>query len=251
MLPVPARLTGGSWSFFLDVDGTLLDIADAPDLVHVDERLPGLLAALRRASDGAVALVSGRSIADLDRLFAPLALAVAGLHGAERRDASGRVHYQAADPRLQQTATRLAAWSEAHPGTLVEDKGGAIAVHYRMAPGSAPEARTAIETALAALGGDYVLQEGKCVFEIKPAGANKAQAIERFMVEPPFAGRRPVFVGDDVTDEDGFRAVRRMGGVAVVVGGRPGTAAQFALADVAAVQEWLAQWLASRAGGHA
>ena len=243
MLSVPARLTGDSWAFFLDVDGTLLDIADAPDLVRVDERLPGLLEAVRRASGGALALVSGRSIADLDQLFAPLKFSAAGLHGAQRRDPSGRMHQEAADPRLAEVVAGLEEWCAARPGTLLEDKGGAVALHYRMAPASAADARLAVEAAIGRLGDDYVLQEGKCVLEIKPAGANKAHAIERFMAVPPFSGRRPVFIGDDVTDEDGFAAVRRIGGVAVAVGRRALTSAEFALADVTAVQEWLAQWL--------
>lgn len=239
MLPVPASLTGASWAVFLDVDGTLLDIADAPDRVHVHPRVLELLGALRTVTDGAVALVSGRSIADLDGLFEPLALTAAGLHGAERRDASGRLHVHAPDPRLGEVLATLSRWSQAHPGTLVEDKGGALALHYRLAPDHEAAARAVVDRVLDVLGTDFMLQHGKCVLEIKPSGVSKATAIREFMQEPPFAGRRPVFVGDDVTDEDGFEYVRRQGGVAVTVGERPSEHAGWRLPDVTAVLEWL------------
>lgn len=241
MLPVPARLTGDSWAIFLDVDGTLVDIADAPDLVHVDEQLPRLLDAVRRSCGGALALVSGRSLAALDSLFEPVQFPAAGLHGAERRDARGRLHLRPRDPALDEVVARLAAWCAVHPGTLVEDKGGALAVHFRMAPAHAGAAHEKVAAALEALGADYALQAGKCVLEIKPRGASKARAIDEFMAEQPFAGRRPVFVGDDLTDEDGFRAVREHGGLAVAVGELPDTSAEFRLADVPAVQRWLGE----------
>jgi trehalose 6-phosphate phosphatase len=239
MLPVPARLTGASWAVFLDVDGTLLDIADAPDRVHVHPRVLELLGALRATTSGAVALVSGRSIADLDGLFEPLELTAAGLHGAERRDASGRLHLHAADPRLDDVRATLLLWSEAHPGTLLEDKGGALALHFRRAPEAEHAARAVVGQVLEGLGRDFVLQRGKCVLEIKPSGVSKATAIREFMEEPPFIGRRPVFVGDDVTDEDGFEYVRRQDGMAVTVGERPSEHADWRLPDVAAVLEWL------------
>jgi trehalose 6-phosphate phosphatase len=242
MLPVPAPLTGDSWALFLDVDGTLLDIADAPDLVHVDRALLDLLGSAQRAAGGALALVSGRSIAGLDSLFAPLVLPVAGLHGAERRDAAGHVYRRRRDPALAAAARELHAWCESRPGTLLEDKHGSIALHYRLAPADAPRVREAARAALERLGEGYVLLEGKCVVELRPSGTSKAHAIEAFMAEPPFAGRRPVFVGDDVTDEDGFRWVAQAGGIAVIVGGCGPTSAAFRLADVAAVKDWLAGW---------
>lgn len=248
MLRVPARLTGDSWAFFLDVDGTLIDIADAPDLVHVDERLPRLLEEVRCASGGALALVSGRSLADLDRLFAPMRFPAAGLHGAERRDARGRLHVRPRAPALDAVAARLAAWCSSRPGTLLEDKGGAVALHYRMAPRQANAARVEVEAALGTLGTCYVLQAGKCVLEIKPRGASKSRAIDEFMAEEPFAGRRPVFVGDDLTDEDGFRAAREHGGLAIVVGEIADTGAQYRLADAVAVQRWLGDWLGDMEG---
>jgi trehalose 6-phosphate phosphatase len=243
MLPAPAPLTGDSWALFLDVDGTLLDIADAPDLVHVDDTLLELLGSVHRASGGALALVSGRSISGLDGLFSPLELPVAGLHGAERRDAAGRVYRRVRDPVLGELAGELRDWCKAHPGTLLEDKQGSLALHYRLAPAEETAARAAARAAVARLGEGYVLQEGKCVVELRPSGTSKAHAIEAFMAETPFAGRRPVFVGDDVTDEDGFGWVRKAGGVAVKVDGAGPTAAEFRLAGVAAVKDWLADSL--------
>jgi len=249
MLPVPAPLTGSSWALFLDVDGTLLDIADAPDLVRVEDALLDLLGSLQRASGGALALVSGRSIAGLDDLFAPLELPAAGLHGAERRDAAGRVYRRPRDPRLGSVAHDLRAWCESHPGTLLEDKHGSVALHYRLAPAEQAAVREAAYAALSRLGDGYVVLEGKCVVELRPSGTSKAHAIEAFMREPPFDGRRPVFVGDDVTDEDGFRWVRQARGVAVVVGGDGPTAAEFRLSDVPAVRQWLAGWARERQEG--
>lgn len=246
MLPVPARPTGASWAFFLDVDGTLLDIAEAPDRVHVHPRVLEVLDALRAVTGGAVALVSGRAIRDLDALFEPLELPVAGLHGAQRRDAEGRLHLHPPDPRLGDVRNSLLRWSKTHPGTLVEDKEGAIALHFRQAPEAEQAARRRVGDVLEDLEGDFVLQEGKCVLEIKPSGVSKATAIREFMAEPPFAGRQPVFLGDDVTDEDGFELVRQLGGLAVAVGERESEHAQWRLPDVASVLDWLGRYTTSR-----
>ncbi len=239
MLPLPAVPAGDSWAVFLDVDGTLLDIADAPHRVVVNDRILRLLRSLLRRHDGAVALVSGRSVADLDRLFEPEILPAAGLHGAERRDARGVLHRHIPNGRLDALRGALAAFEAEHPGTLVEDKGAALALHYRLAPGAASAARRCLEAEVGRMGGDFVLQEGKCVLEIKPAGVTKATAIAEFMREEPFAGRGPVFLGDDLTDEDGFGLVKSMGGLAIAVGERPGTRADFGLPDVGAVLGWL------------
>jgi len=239
MLPVPAPLTGDFWAFLLDVDGTLLEIAAAPDLVRVHPRLLRLVDGLHRASCGALALISGRSIADLDRLFAPLVLPAAGLHGAERRDARGVVHRRPDDLRLREACREIDAWCASRPGALVEDKGGAVALHYRRSPALETAARALLQGLLGRLGSDYVLQEGKFVLELRPSGFSKATAIRQFMSEAPFAGRRPLFVGDDITDEDGFAAVLELGGLAVVVGSGEGSRATHGLPDVPAVQEWL------------
>lgn len=245
MLPRPTHDVGGAPAFFLDVDGTLLDIAEAPDRVHVPPRVVHVLSRLSDACCGAVALVSGRPIVDLDRLLSPLRLPCAGLHGAERRGARGEVRQHGMDGALDAARTELASFCDAHRGTLLEDKGAALALHYRLAPAAETAARRAVGRVLAGLGPAFVLQEGKCVLEIKPAGSSKAHAIEEFMAEAPFAGRVPVFAGDDVTDEDGFRAVNRFGGLSVRVGAGAQTAAATALAGVDEVLEWLSAWPAA------
>jgi trehalose 6-phosphate phosphatase len=210
------------WCLFLDVDGTLLEIASTPDVVHVDEALKALLLRTRRALEGAVALVSGRTIAALDELFAPQRWPVAGLHGLERRDAAGLLHEVHVPPDAAFEAARaaIAAVARATPGTLVEDKGPAIALHCRAVPEKEPELRRLMHAIADGLGDAYEVLEGKRVLELKPATATKADAIRAFLAEAPFAGRRPIFVGDDVTDLDGFAAVEQAGGLSVAVGDR-------------------------------
>jgi trehalose 6-phosphate phosphatase len=233
-LPAPSR----EWCLFLDVDGTLLELAETPAAVVVDRELKELLTRVTRALGGAVALVSGRSIEVIDRLFAPLRLPAAGLHGLERRTASGeRRGAQAIEARLDGARASLAAFVDAHPGTLLEDKGCALAVHFRTAPRFADLARGAVDAAARALSG-YHVQEGKMVFEIKPSGITKATAVEAFMCEPPFHSRRPVFVGDDLTDKDGLRSVERVGGISIAVGNR--IEGQWHLEGPAEVRRWLA-----------
>lgn len=233
---------------FLDVDGTLLDLADSPGGVRVDPPLIHLLEEFARATSGALALISGRPITDIDRLFAPLRLPAAGLHGLELRDASGRVRWigplSSDIPRLLALARE---WASSRPGLLVEDKSGTFAVHYRNAPRLGDEVHSFMEDLLLQNGGDYCLQLGKMVAEIKPKGGDKGTAIEAFMDAPPFAGRKPVFVGDDVTDEQAFPAVEALGGIAIKVG--PGaTAARWRLKDVSAVRAWLVRSIALCAG---
>jgi trehalose 6-phosphate phosphatase len=174
-----------------------------------------------RALDGALALVSGRPIATLDRLFAPRCWAAAGLHGLERRDAAGRLHgVGAPHPLLHEVRELLAAAVADAPGALLEDKGITLAVHYRAVPAREPQLRRAVQAAVEGLGEAFHVLEGDHVLEIKPAAANKAEAIRAFLSEPPFAGRRPIFVGDDVTDLDGFAAVESAGGLSIAVGDR-------------------------------
>ncbi|HEX4152539.1 MAG TPA: trehalose-phosphatase [Steroidobacteraceae bacterium] len=237
--PSPSR----EWCLFLDVDGTLLEIAETPSGVVVDPALKALLAAVARTLNGAVALVSGRSIDVLDELFAPLKLPAAGQHGAERRSATGIL--VAADPgdgsrsaQLDSARVHLKGFVDSHPGALLEDKGRTIAVHFRQAPELEESARRAVEIASAALKPRYEVQEGKMVLEIKPCGINKGSAVEQFMREAPFRGRTPVFVGDDLTDEPGLRYVERAGGVSIAVGG--GIEGQWKFDDPQRVRHWLA-----------
>jgi len=228
------------WAIFLDIDGTLLEHADTPNGVVVDDTLRALLARLSAATGGALALVSGRAVKDVDALFAPLVFAIAGQHGVERRDATGVVHrLPFPDDALRRVARRCAAFSARHPGVVFEDKGHNLALHYRRAPALEGEVRALVEQAIAALGADFEMQAGKMVFELKPSGHDKGSAIEAFMTDAPFAGRVPVFIGDDLTDEFGFVTVQRLGGHGVKVG-RGESAAQWRLADVNAVRAWLA-----------
>jgi len=232
------------WCFFLDLDGTLLDLAATPAAVRVDDELSELLTNLRRAAGGALALISGRSLRDLDRLFAPERLLAAGQHGVERRDAGGNVHRHAARRELLRTVSaRLSAYAAANPGLLFEDKGQSLALHFRRAPELAGAARDAVAAALRMLGGVYEMQIGKLVFEIKPTGYDKGSTIEDYMQEAPFGGRVPVFVGDDLTDEYGFCTVNALGGHSIKVGSGE-SQARARLADAAAVRAWLAGWIA-------
>lgn len=237
-LPPPAP----GWALFLDVDGTLIEIADRPSAVRVEPRMIGVLTALVHATDGAVALVSGRPVADLDRLFAPLVLPAAGLHGLERRDVAGRWAARAArEPAVDRFAASFADFAASHPGALVEDKGLTVALHYRLAPEAADEARALADRLAAESGGAFRVQHGKMVAELRPEGPDKGAVVAAFMAEPPFAGRLPVFVGDDVTDEAGFAEVNRRGGHSVRVGDATvPSAARWRVPSVAALADWLA-----------
>ena len=229
------------WALFLDVDGTLLEIMPRPDEVRVTVRLRRLLDAASRSLDGALALVSGRSIAALDRIFAPSSLPAAGLHGLERRDARGRVHYPSGYAERIGAARRgLLAFVQSEPGLLLEDKGATLALHFRNAPALADECRRRIGIACAAAGDDFHVQPGKMVLELKPSGQDKGTAIMDFMSEAPFKGRIPVFIGDDVTDENGFSAVNALGGISIRVGASAYSAARHIAAGVPDIHQWLA-----------
>ena len=259
-------------ALFLDVDGTLLEIAGTPEEVRVEARLHDVLDRLRRRLLGAVALVSGRPISDLDRLFELSGLPAAGLHGLERRRADGTVIRAAGDRLPDDMRRRLDAFAGAHPGVLIEDKGAALALHYRGAPsaeaaagggrgggggglshplgaggaplwggaGGGPGRPPRLVAALLAGTEDRLaLLDGKMVLEIRHRGSHKGDAVAAFMAEPPFAGRRAVFIGDDVTDEDGFDMANRMGGWSIRVGDGRETRARLRLPDVSSVIAWL------------
>jgi len=238
MTPPPPPLASLQWALFLDVDGTLIELTDSPLATRADGELKALLSDVAERLGGAVALVSGRSIEYLDGLFAPLQLAAAGLHGVERRKASGVMHGASfVDSQLDRARTALQALVAAHPGTLLEDKGRTIAVHFRMAPQAESAVLTAVQSVAAQLGSNYHIQGGNMMLEIKPRGFTKASAIKAFMQEPPFSGRQPVFVGDDLTDQEGFTAVEDQGGISIAVGDR--VRGQFRLENAAAVRGWL------------
>lgn len=236
--PLPAA--GERWALFLDIDGTLMPIVETPGDVHPDARLNRLLAGLVPSLDGAVALISGRPLGDVARLFAPLTLPAAGQHGLERRDARGGIHRHQFDRQpLERMAHAARALMISHPGLELEDKGMSLALHFRRAPQLAGLVRETLARHLPDSGSGLVMQPGKMVMEVKPAGRDKGIAVREFMAEEPFRGRRPVFVGDDVTDEFGFRVVNELGGVTVKVGDGE-TAARWCLPEVDEVRDWLA-----------
>ena len=224
---------------FLDVDGCLLDFAARPDEVTVPPGLPEALESLSARLQGALALVSGRSLQTLDALFDPLRLPAAGLHGLERRLGDGRV-VDTAEPgaELAQVHADARRLADTLPGALVEDKGAAIALHWRQAPEAAGALTGFATGALARLPG-YRLQAGDHVVELRPAQADKGDAIAAFLDEPPFFGRHPVFAGDDLTDEHGFDLVNDRGGLSVLVGARQHSSARHGLAGPADVRAWL------------
>ncbi len=235
----PPSLEAGN-ALFLDVDGTLIDFADRPDRVQLLPQVRDSIASLSQRLHGALALVSGRPLAQLDALFAPLRLPAAGLHGHQLRSTAEADQAIPADTsaflhRLHEAAEHMAA---ALPGVLVEDKGIGLALHWRNAPQAAQQVRTFAEAQLAQMPG-YRLQPGDHVVEFVPLGRDKGVAVELMMREPGFRGRVPVFVGDDLTDEFGFAAANRLGGWSVLVGARSPSAARYALKDTAAVHAWL------------
>ena len=227
-------------AFFLDVDGTLLEIRPLPGDVVADAPLRALLARLADAAASAVALVSGRRIDDLDRIFSPMALPAAGLHGAEIRFGDG-VRTHADDGAMAAARAPLRGFVELHSGLMLEDKGATLALHYRQRPDLAGAALDAAQGVAEAFG--LAVQRGKMVAELKQASHSKATAIEALLARPPFAGRRPVFVGDDLTDEIGFACVNARDGVSVRIGTAEASTARFQLGDPAALRAELAALL--------
>ncbi|MBV8032202.1 MAG: trehalose-phosphatase [Betaproteobacteria bacterium] len=231
------------WAWFLDIDGTLLDIAAIPSAVKTGPSDTRLVTGLYSECRGALALISGRSIEGIDKLFYPLRLPAAGQHGIERRDAKGRVRrHPFPEDAMRRAAEEIRAFVERHEGLLFEDKGASLAVHYRLAPQYGAAAHAILHKAAQHLGEGVEVQGGKMVVELKPSGQDKGLAIQEFMKEPPFRGRVPVFLGDDLTDEDGFHVVNRLGGHSVKIGSGV-TSARWRLRDAAAVRRWLSEAL--------
>lgn len=243
-LTVPPQLTG-NFAFFFDVDGTLAEIKPRPDQVSIPGGVLTTLTQLADINHGALALISGRSMKELDKLSHPFHFPVAGVHGAERRDINENTHLVTLPPDLVKTLQQeLEQQVSLMPGTALEEKGMAFALHYRQAPEFEARvlelARTCVrEHPLLAL------QPGKCVVEIKPEGVNKGAAISAFMQERPFAGRTPVFIGDDLTDEGGFEVVNRLQGVTIKVG-KGETQARYRLDSVGDVHLWLGKMASQR-----
>lgn len=224
-------------ALYLDFDGTLVAIAPEPSAVEVSDELRGLLDAASSRLDGALAIITGRPLGDLDRHLAPLRLAAAGEHGAELRTSpKGPSHFLAELPeRVAEAARALAARL---PGTLLELKSASLSLHYRRAPEHESAVIEGIGELTAALSG-YRMVRGKMVVELRPEGLDKGYAIQRLAAGTPFVGRRPVFVGDDTTDEDGFRRINKMGGISVRVGEFPDTCAKYRMESIGDVHAWL------------
>ncbi|ODT31442.1 MAG: trehalose-phosphatase [Kaistia sp. SCN 65-12] len=242
-LPEPPLLDfpGKELALFLDIDGTLLEHAAHPDAVSVGDGLLSLLQALEMQTDGALAFVTGRSIAAVDRLFSPLRPVAAGLYGLEHRlAANGRVEAAGEPVDIAALAEDIEAEFKG-ANVHIERKGPILALHTRAAPHLLTRAIGLVEEALDRLPAGYRVLPGNAGVELMPLEAVKGGAIRRFMELPAFAGRRPVFLGDDTSDENGFEAVNEMGGVSIRVRPQGTTAASYGLGGVSATLAWLAR----------
>jgi trehalose 6-phosphate phosphatase len=230
-------------ALFLDLDGTLVEIAPKPDQVRVRPELPGLLNGLARRLDGAIAVVSGRPLDELARMLKPFSGALAGQHGFERRHGDGHITRRPAPPSLDRLRPALNRFAAHHSGVLLEDKGASVALHYRQTPSQEEDCRALMQCLARASNGELQALDGKMVVELRSRFGNKGRAIAELLGEPPFLGRLPVFVGDDITDEDGFAVVDGAGGISVHVGSSLTTTARYRLAGVSEVLLWLAAGL--------
>jgi trehalose 6-phosphate phosphatase len=227
---------GGPISLFLDFDGTLVDIAPGPDAIHVPNTLAASLTRLNAQCNGRLALISGRALDDIEKHLGPVSIARAGSHGADCRDARGNSMGAAARPLESGIIAEMARFAE-ELGLDLERKSHGAALHFRSSPDL--EARAIGFAAELAGRNDLSIKTGKCVVEVMAKGADKGQAVNTYMHCAPFAGSRPWFIGDDVTDEDGFAACAQLGGGGILVGTKNQTSARYSLPDVAGVYEWL------------
>lgn len=234
--PPPARLPRPA-ALFLDMDGVLAPLAETPDAVVPDPHRTAVLLAVADRLGGRVAIISGRTIAEIDRIAAAGAAPASGVHGLERRRADGSLHRSDAWPAVRDAVAAFEGFARTRPGVIVEDKAVSAGLHFRGAPAEAAAALALARDLAEATG--LTLQPGNLVVELKTPGTSKGTALTAFMQEAPFAGAVPVMLGDDLTDEDGFRAAGALGGFGVLVGPPRGTAARYRLPDVAAVLAWL------------
>ncbi len=236
------------WAWFFDIDGTLVELADSPDVIVVKSDVPRMLGELHELTGGAVGLITGRAIADVDRMLPMPGIAIAGQHGLELRLADGTLlTHPLASENLTGVRSQLLDAVGRHEGLMAEYKGLSIALHYRNAPKLAGYAHKMMRSLRAEYVPDFVIQKGKRVVELKPAGKDKGVAIGELMLEPPFSGRTPVFVGDDATDEFGFKVVNELGGHSIKIGGGR-TNATWRLRDVDALIQWLGNGVRSASG---
>jgi len=235
----PDNLEPSGLALFLDVDGTLLEIEDHPAGVRADPSLVALLTRLAEGLGGALSLISGRPVADLDHIFGGARFAAAGGHGAELRLHPSGTVTSTNWPLPASILEQLRVFAGSDPGLLLEEKRGGVSLHYRRAPQLEQQCTRLVHGLLPELRQDFRLIAGKMVFEFAPKEHHKGAAITEMMQRDPFAGRRAVFVGDDVTDEDGFRVVNALDGITVRVGDSRDSEAAYSLTDVAAVRRWL------------
>jgi len=237
-LPAPKPLNLRETALFLDLDGTLAPIAGRPQDVHPDPRRTGLLEHLAQRLEGRLAVISGRTLADVDRILEGRVTPVAAVHGLVRRTPDGRLTQTAPHPGLGRATEGFRTFAARHAGLIVEEKAGlSVALHFRQAHEQTEAARGCARRLAAETG--LALQDGDMVAELRTPGPRKGDSVRAFMAKAPFAGARPVFVGDDATDEDGFAAAQALGGVGIVVGQARETVARYRLADVEAALAWL------------
>ena len=239
MLAVPPHDLLTNASLFLDLDGTLVEIASRPDGVLVDERLHRLLSALAHRLDGRVAIISGRPVEDVQALFPNLPIAIAGSHGSEMRWPDGRLTRPPAPSVSQRVRDHIRTFETAHPDVLVERKPFGLALHYRLAPAKEKACHDFAAELMREAG--YGLQTGKKVVELKATMIDKGDAVGMFLDAAPMHGTKPVFIGDDDTDEAGFRMAKRRGGAGILVGPSRATHAEYRLGSVNETLQWLAE----------
>jgi trehalose 6-phosphate phosphatase len=244
-LPAPPLPCLERISLFVDLDGTIAPLEATPEVVGPDSVRRRLLDALLSRLNGRLAVVSGRTIADLDRVLEGRIPALGAVHGLVRRLPDGRTIAATGNGQVAAALAEMRAFAAKDQALLVEDKGASAALHYRQRPEAGP-AGHALARRLGARFG-LAVQEGDMVVEVRAPGSDKGAAVAAFMAEPPFAGHLPVFLGDDLTDEDGFGAASRLGGYGIVVGPRRPTAAIYALGSVKDARSWLKKTLDAQA----
>jgi trehalose 6-phosphate phosphatase len=238
LAPPPVTLLRGA-SLFLDFDGTLVEIAAEPDAVQVTSQLRQLLTLLQERLDGRVAILTGRAVDDVEARLQPVRMVLGGSHGLETRINGASAASVERPLGLDQVVAELRALQQRYPGVIVEEKPFGVALHYRQAPEAEDACHAAVAEVARRCG--LELQPGKMVFELKPPGGNKGAALLSIMEEPAFAGTRPVFLGDDLTDEPGFAAALQLGGAGVLIGEQRETEATYRLASVRDALAWLGQ----------
>lgn len=238
----PLPMPGERWALFVDIDGTLVDFAATPDGVRIDPDTLATLARLSARLSGALAVLSGRNLFEVDRLLSPHVFPAGALHGLERRDEHGYVAEALPPPEVARRVGEASAdAARSLDGVLFEDKAGlSFAIHYRLAPSHASAVRRLADEIARDSAGHYTVQPGDCVAELRPAGHDKGTALAALLETPVFQSRRPVMFGDDLTDEAAFAEARRRDGFGVIVGPRRPTSARYALSSPATTTRWLA-----------